>query len=73
MLCEQLLLRVTQDHPHHSLPVILALAHGNKDAEILQARSSKKAAGRLSRSSASQDSQGEEPEVGVTFRDIFRT
>ncbi|XP_067675130.1 serine-protein kinase ATM-like [Haliotis asinina] len=38
------------DHPHHAVPVIMALAHANKDMELLtQARAGRSRTGRLSR------------------------
>ena len=47
------------DHPHHTLYIILALVHANKDTEITQSRSSKKSSGRLGRG-ASQESSTEQ-------------
>uniref|UniRef100_A0A2C9KDM1 Uncharacterized protein n=1 Tax=Biomphalaria glabrata TaxID=6526 RepID=A0A2C9KDM1_BIOGL len=32
----QLMQKVAEDHPHHALWVIMALAHANKDDEMLQ-------------------------------------
>ena len=43
----QILERVAMDHPHHTLWVLLALAHANKDEEILMQGQSVKQRGRL--------------------------
>ena len=43
----QILERVAVDHPHHTLWVLLALAHANKDEEILTQGQSVKRRGRL--------------------------
>ena len=43
---------MARDHPHHALPIILALANANKDAII----TSTKKTGRLARTSSVKDS-----------------
>ena len=49
----QLLERVVREHPHHSLSVVLALAHANKDQELLTAKSGRSGA-RLARQQQQQ-------------------
>ena len=53
----QLLERVVLSHPHHSVHVILALAHANKDMEVLLQR--RKSTSRLAKASQDSDSQEE--------------
>ena len=60
--------RACCDHPHHTLFIVLALAHANKDDEMLKARMSRKASGRLNRS-ASEASQTCD-QVSGAFRNV---
>ena len=60
--------RACCDHPHHTLFIVLALAHANKDDEMLKARMSRKASGRLNRS-ASETSQTCD-QVSGAFRNV---
>ncbi|XP_038077010.1 serine-protein kinase ATM-like [Patiria miniata] len=46
----ELIERTAQDHPHHALPIILALANANKDAIITSKRT-----GRLARANSMKD------------------
>ena len=60
--------RACCDHPHHTLFIVLALAHANKDDEMLKARMSRKASGRVNRS-ASETSQTCD-QVSGAFRNV---
>ncbi|XP_041351980.1 serine-protein kinase ATM-like isoform X2 [Gigantopelta aegis] len=58
---EKILETAAVDHPHHGVPVIMGLAHANKDAELEARSKSAKRGGKLSRSNT--ETEGEEDRV----------
>ena len=68
----QLIERVVLDHPHHTLSIILALAHANKDDEIVATPSSGRSkrgsvASRLTLPQGGSGSQGDEEVCFLCF------